>query len=171
MVQERHIVVEEGHFLALHNRVRWASDSGWDGTVGISSSSIADNPGRTVGIVQEGDGARIRFTWVGDANLDGMVTIADLSILAANWQRGVDDGQTVFWGHGDFNYDGRVNIADLSLLAANWQAGVPAGAPGSDMSFAEAMAMFDVFDGIVIPEPASLGLAGLAGLLFLRRRR
>jgi hypothetical protein len=35
----------------------------------------------------------------------------------------------------------------------------------------EALAMFDVFDGVVVPEPGALSLLGLAGLLALKRRR
>jgi hypothetical protein len=103
-------------------------------------------------------------TWVdGDFNGDGEVTIADLGVLAAHWQ--LNDR---YWFHGDFNYDGSVTIADLGILAANWQAGVTPGSGG--FSFGEAMAMFDVFNGVVIPEPGALSLLGL-GLLALKRRR
>jgi hypothetical protein len=56
------------------------------------------------------------FALAGDANRDGAVSIADLGILAANWQK---PGMT--FSHGDFNYDGSVGIADLGILAANWQ--------------------------------------------------
>jgi hypothetical protein len=107
----------------------------------------------------------IRFTYVGDANLDGRVSIADLSILASNWQQSDRS-----WFHGDFDYSGTVTIADLSLLASNWQAGVPSGSTGSGMSFGEALAMFDVFDGVVIPEPTALITLAMT-LLALRRRR
>jgi uncharacterized delta-60 repeat protein len=61
------------------------------------------------------------FALVGDANRDRIVNIADLGILAANWQ---GTGKT--FSQGDFSYDGIVNIADLGILAANWQKTVPA---------------------------------------------
>jgi hypothetical protein len=56
------------------------------------------------------------FVLAGDANRDGVVNIADLGILAANWQQA---GRS--FSQGDYNYDGMVNIADLGILAANWQ--------------------------------------------------
>jgi len=51
----------------------------------------------------------------GDANSDGSVGIADLSLLGDTW------GQNVTANTGaDFNSDGVVNIADLSILGDNW---------------------------------------------------
>jgi hypothetical protein len=94
----------------------------------------------------------------GDANLDGVVNIADLGILAANWQQ-----TGVNWFGGDFNQDLRVDIADLGILAANWQQSV------DGPSFSEALAMFDAFAGVVVPEPAAAGLL-LLGALGVRRR-
>jgi hypothetical protein len=54
----------------------------------------------------------------GDANSDGNVDVADLGILATNWQ------QPGGWEQGDFTGDNFVNVADLGLLATNWQSGV-----------------------------------------------
>lgn len=51
----------------------------------------------------------------GDANSDGSVGIADLSLLGDTW------GQNITANTGaDFNSDGVVNIADLSILGDNW---------------------------------------------------
>jgi hypothetical protein len=136
--------------------------TGRPGGSGIGSALAAGQAGRDVGYSPTAEGMLVRFTWAGDASLDGSVTIADLGILAANWQQ-----SNRHWFQGDFNYDGSVNIADLGILAGNWQAGVSG---GSSMSFAEALALFDVFDGVVVPEPAGLSLLGIAGLLAIRRR-
>jgi hypothetical protein len=107
------------------------------------------------------DGA---LSWLpGDANGDGRVDIADLGILAANWQQ---SGRS--WQHGNFNGDGWVDIADLGVLAGNWQSGV-GGMEG--IPLAEALSMFDAFDGVVIPEPSAMALVGLSGLLLRRRSR
>ena len=62
----------------------------------------------------------------GDANEDGKVDGSDVTILAGNWQVGVDDGQTANWGMGDFNGDGKVDGSDVTILAGNWQYGVTA---------------------------------------------
>ena len=61
----------------------------------------------------------------GDANQDGIVNIADFSILAANFN--LDDKA---WEHGDFDGDGTVGIADFSALAANFNKPAPGLQPG-----------------------------------------
>jgi hypothetical protein len=74
--------------------------------VGATFHGRTVNPGAVV----------IKYTYEGDANLDGAVNVADLGILATNWQR--PGG----WSRGDFNYDGTINVADLGMLSTNWQA-------------------------------------------------
>ncbi len=103
----------------------------------------------------------IKFTYPGDANLDGQVDITDLSALATSWQTGG------VWTGGDFDYSGFVDISDLALLASNWQAGVSA--PGLGLE----QAMSGVgFGGIAVPEPGAVfGVFGLVGLVCQRRRR
>jgi hypothetical protein len=160
-VNDNTIVVQDGDVSAITALVASGSASNWSGP-GINSSAAAAESGRALGIGVDGDDVRVQFTWGGDATLDGSVTIADLGVLAANWQ-----AADRFWYHGDFNYDGSVNIADLGILAGNWQKGTS----GGGMSFEEALAMFDVFEGVVVPEPAAAGLLGLGALLLGRRRR
>ena len=65
----------------------------------------------------------------GDANGDGLVDGADVTILAGNWQFGVDDGQTATRAMGDFNGDGLVDGSDVTILASNWQYGVETAVP------------------------------------------
>jgi hypothetical protein len=55
----------------------------------------------------------------GDANGDAKVDIADLGILATNWQKSPRT-----FGQGDFNRDRVVDIADLGILATSWQRSV-----------------------------------------------
>jgi uncharacterized delta-60 repeat protein len=61
----------------------------------------------------------VKYTYSGDANLDGQVDIGDLGLLSGRWQQSGQD-----WFNGDFSYDGIVDIGDLGILAGNWQRGV-----------------------------------------------
>ncbi|HWB53880.1 MAG TPA: autotransporter-associated beta strand repeat-containing protein, partial [Tepidisphaeraceae bacterium] len=74
---------------------------------GITSSKAATNPGTSVGYVDTGTQIVIRYTWIGDANLNGVVDASDLAAMSPG-------GNT--WSSGDFNYDGVVNADDYSLL-------------------------------------------------------
>lgn len=55
----------------------------------------------------------------GDANLDGVVDVGDLGILAANY-----GSDLAGWNMGDFTGDGCVDVGDLGVLAANYGHGV-----------------------------------------------
>jgi fibronectin-binding autotransporter adhesin len=160
------MIVSGGDLQAIHDLVvsgRGGAGATWDGP-GINSSIAATNAGtHALGVRQVDDDVVVAYTFLGDANLDGAVNIADLGILAANWQQ-----TGTLWSQGDFNYSGDVTIADLGILAANWQAGASGGS--ATMSFAQALAMFDVFDGVVVPEPASAALLAFGSLLLRRRR-
>ncbi len=104
----------------------------------------------------------VKFTYGGDANLDGQVDISDLGALATAWQTSAP------WTGGDFDYSGFVDISDLGILATNWQLGV--GSPLGP-SFDEALASVGL-SGVSVPEPATIGALGmcLAGVLASRPR-
>ncbi len=94
----------------------------------------------------------IKYTWAGDANLDGQVDISDLGALATAWQT------SSVWTSGDFDYSGVVDISDLGLLATNWQRGV--GAPLGP-SFDEALASVGL-PLTTVPEPSMAALLAFA---------
>lgn len=51
----------------------------------------------------------------GDINCDGIIDIADMSILLYWWQDGSADANP-----GDMNSDGKVDLSDLSIMFFNW---------------------------------------------------
>jgi hypothetical protein len=110
----------------------------------------------------------VKYTLLGDANLDGLVNSADFNILAANFNQSITG-----WDQGDFNYDGLVNSADFNALAANFNQGVSGPASASDFAALDA---FAVANGLSlptssVPEPASAAMIVMAGLGMVRRRR
>jgi PEP-CTERM motif len=86
---------------------------------------------------------------VGDLDGDGFVGIADLNIVLGNWNQNVPPGDPL----ADPSGDGFVGIEDLNTVLGNWNAGTP---PAS---------------GAAVPEPATLGLLGLGGVMMMLRRR
>ena len=123
---------------------------GESGSLGISSFE-----GETV----DATVVLVKFTFFGDANLDGQVDISDLGRLATAWQTYGS------WVNGDFDYSGFIDISALGKLATNWQAGV--GGPLGP-SFDGALASVGL-GAVSVPEPASVVL--LAATLLLARRR
>jgi hypothetical protein len=114
----------------------------WSGTAvsGAINSSLAASSGLLDG-VGYGLGAQVaptsigsfaiapadtllRYTLDGNANLDDNIDVADLGILASNWQQSPRS-----YSLGDFDYSGTVEVNDLGMLASNWQVGLPPAAP------------------------------------------
>ncbi|MGA2442620.1 MAG: dockerin type I repeat-containing protein, partial [Tepidisphaeraceae bacterium] len=152
---------------------------GWNGPGIISSAATTPTNGLLYGVgYADGiDGLvsglssgqiEVKYTLLGDANLDGVVNAADFTILAANFNQPVTG-----WDQGDFNYDGLVNAADFTDLAANFNQS----ASGADVSAGDVAALdaFAAVNGlpIAVPEPGTgLFLAvSVAAVLSSRRRR
>lgn len=120
-------------------------------------------PSTFMGLGVDGTSIMARLTYLGDATLDGSVSIADFGVLAANF-----NGTGRSWHQGDFTFDGAVNIADFSLLALNFNLALGAD-PG------EVTLPTGGHRGTpAVPEPALAGLGILAGTALVgscRRRR
>lgn len=84
---------------------------------------------------------------LGDYSGDGFVGAADLDVLLANWGDIVTPGDLTL---GDGSGDGAIGNADLQLVLDHWGSGT---LPDTN-----------------IPEPGSLAVMGLVGLMIRRRR-
>ncbi len=155
---------------------------GWNGP-GIDSTFISLTTGYGIGFADGADGVvaglssgqiEIKYTLLGDANLDGTVNGSDFSLLAANFGTGHTN-----WDQGNFLFSSSVNGSDFSALAANFgqgDSGADVGVSAADVAGLDA---FAAANGLplpaigAVPEPASAGIVILSGLgmLAVRRRR
>jgi|GEM_PF-2455959 len=84
------------------------------GSLATVNSSVSEFPSgdETFG----GDFEFVFTLMPGDANLDLVVDVSDLGILATNWML-----STTMFSEADFNGDGIVDVTDLGSLSTNWQ--------------------------------------------------
>jgi hypothetical protein len=117
----------------------------------------------------DGSSVLVRYTKLGDANLDGAVDFLDLARMAQNYNTTVSGQTESWWARGDFNYDGAVDFADLAKLAQNYNTAALAGgaAPVSaSVDFnADVAAAF-----AQAPEPGTIGVLAMVGMGALLRR-
>jgi hypothetical protein len=122
----------------------------WNGAGINTSSSIANQTGVGWKDSPASKSITVKYTYYGDADLDGAVSSVDFNALVSGY--GKTSGAN--WADGDFDYDGKVTTKDFNYLAGNFGATPIAGAEL----------------GSVVPEPASTSLL-LGGLLLLAKRR
>jgi hypothetical protein len=98
------------------------------------------------------------YTYGGDANLDGAITGDDYFQIDSGFPAGAHG-----WFNGDFNHDGSITGDDYFVIDSNFSAqGAPFFVSGGAGGVAGVQA---------VPEPASIGLIGLAATALLGRRR
>lgn len=101
--------------------IRSGYNSGaWDGAGIVTSSAVAGKHG--LGYRVNGDGSIfVKFTFLGDADLDGDVDASDVAKWALNFTgelSGVNATKT--WTQGDWDFDGDVDASDVAKWALNF---------------------------------------------------
>ncbi len=164
----------------------------WNGTGGIVSSAAAADGRRltAVGVILNnasgtalfGSGTTaplfdkaavgasdvlVKYTYYGDANLDGKVDGADYALIDAGF---LSKGALTGWFDGDFNYDGKVDASDYTLIdnAFNNQGAALTAAVADPALSASPAALIS---SAAVPEPVNATLMIAAGLATHRRRR
>ena len=116
--------------------------------------------------------ALLKYTWLGDANIDGQLTPSDYGAIDTQF---TDYGyfQPALWAQGDFNHDGQLSPTDYGLIDTTYTntgyfVVIPLRGGNAGMTTAAASGMS------AVPEPSTvvLLLAGcVAAALLLRRKK
>lgn len=170
------MIVRGGNATALRSQLK----QGLDGTSGLTSSAAAASSTPKTGLgyavvtsagtfdgqpVSAGD-VVVKYTVVGDTDLDSAVNFPDLVTLAQNYS-----ATNTFWASGDFNYDGTTDFADLVSLAQNYNATLNASQlAGLDVVGGSSFASDFALAQSLVPEPA-LGVFAAVALAAQSRRR
>jgi hypothetical protein len=161
----------------------------WKGTGITSSAAAAFAAGGThaLGVITASDGGYqttgfagltvsgsdtlVKYTYSGDANLDGTVNFDDFNKFLAGY--GNPAGNPARWFTGDFTYDGFVNFDDFNKFLAgynyfnvNGQVALGEG----DLDQAQFAALL-AGDATPAPEPVMIAPLAMLALLARRRRR
>jgi fibronectin-binding autotransporter adhesin len=169
----------------------------WSGTAGgITSSAAAATPTKTaLGVIlnddpnnpghplvttfdgqptSDGD-VLVKYTFVGDANLDGVINATDYMQIDNGFSSQSGGSPLSGWINGDFNYDGKINGDDYTLIdnAFNTQgstsfASVSAGPANMIAGNTDQIAGAGIS---AVPEPATLGLLSIAAMGMVGRRK
>ena len=96
--------------------VKWIVSIGLAACLSITAHGSEASVPNFAAYLPQDSGAQLNAL-PGDANGDGVVDVADLGILGANFA-----GTEAQFTDGDFNGDRAVDVADLGILGANWGA-------------------------------------------------
>ncbi len=176
------MIVHNGSIGSITTEVASAYSNGtWNGVGnGIITSSIAagDTTHSTaVGVaigLNSFEGATVattdvllKYTYYGDANLDGTVNAADYIQIDNGFSN-----HSTGWQNGDFNYDGAINGDDYALIDNSFNTQDSVRFTATSAGPTEMIASDTAIVASAVPEPQSLALLAIgAGALFRRRRR
>ena len=107
----------------------------------------------------------VRYTFLGDANLDGTVNALDFNALANNYGNASNPN----WVQGNFDYNTTVDSNDFALLAANYGQAMPSSGEAAPMAMFAPQSSQSL--GALVPEPGVMPVIGLLSFVLRRRRR
>jgi autotransporter-associated beta strand protein len=184
------LVVKNSTLSAVQAQVAKGFNAGtWTGTGGINSSSAAGDATHltTIGYASNGtlnltnfkgvtgldsNDVLVKYTYYGDADLSGSVTLDDFTLFLHGYQGG---GTT--WFVGDFNYNGVVTLDDFTQFLYGYQnQGAPLSAleqavNSSDASPAQIAAMIAAVQAVPEPDCVAVMAVAYTGFMLSRRRR
>ncbi len=156
-----------------YNGGAW-NGSGAGASGAITSTAAAGGPANTFGIGyadsvdgmvsgQPANTVEIRYTVMGDSNLDRIVNSTDAVTMARNY---LIAGKTA-WDLGNFNYDSTINLSDATILQKNFNAtasGSAIAAVGAAASVSAPNASASVSSGSTSPGADTVNLVGNDGV-------
>jgi hypothetical protein len=174
----------------VHGLVQQGRGNGvWDGTSGITTSmtdatsgvltSLATASGAELGLgpgdtmlfggqTMTDTDTVVMYTWGGDADLNGDLNGDDYFFIDSNV---INSGSVFGYTKGDFDYNGLINGDDYFILDSNITFQNSTGGDEGLIFWVRAPERGDGGGLAAVPEPASIGVLGMAACSLLGRRR
>jgi hypothetical protein len=110
----------------------------------------------------------VKYTYFGDANLDGKVDGSDYSLIDSGYLSDKENpGSAIGWYNGDFNYDGTIDGSDYTLIDNAFNTQGAAISPTAQVAPTGLVAV-----PVTVPEPSMAAtFAAIAIGFYLRRLR